>query len=146
MPLTLALGEAFQFDWSEGGLLIGGLFRRIQVSHMKLCASRAFWLVAYPSQGHVPCERVGQWVSSRLYHPGSWSSLVAVELVLESGSLSAFHCVDERPQGLKAVCQDFASLVPSTSRMLSTTLLSLITSFSQPSSGMLPHLIARSIR
>lgn len=52
MPLTFALGEAFQFDWSEEGLLIGGLFRRIQVSHMKLCASRAFWLVAYPSQGH----------------------------------------------------------------------------------------------
>ncbi len=52
MPLTFALGEAFQFDWSEEGLLIGGLFRRIQVSHMKFCASRAFWLVAYPSQGH----------------------------------------------------------------------------------------------
>ncbi len=52
VPLTFALGEAFQFDWSEEGLLIGGLFRRIQVSHMKLCASRAFWLVAYPSQGH----------------------------------------------------------------------------------------------
>ncbi len=25
--------------------------RRMQVSHLKLCASRAFWLVAYPSQG-----------------------------------------------------------------------------------------------
>ena len=48
VPLTFALGEAFQFDWSEESLLIGGLFRRIQVSHMKLCASRAFWLVAYP--------------------------------------------------------------------------------------------------
>jgi len=24
----------------------------MQVSHLKLCASRAFWLVAYPSQGH----------------------------------------------------------------------------------------------
>ncbi|WP_371321564.1 IS21 family transposase [Pseudomonas sp. IPO3774] len=52
VPLTFALGEAFQFDLSEESLLIGGLFRRIQVSHMKLCASRAFWLVAYPSQGH----------------------------------------------------------------------------------------------
>ncbi len=52
VPLTFALGEAFQFDWSEESLLIGGLFRRIQVSHMKLCASLAFWLVAYPSQGH----------------------------------------------------------------------------------------------
>lgn len=52
VPLTHALGEAIQFDWSEEGLLIGGLFRRIQVSHMKLSASRAFGLVAYPSQGH----------------------------------------------------------------------------------------------
>ena len=31
VPLTFALGEAFQFDWSEEGLLIGGLIRRIQV-------------------------------------------------------------------------------------------------------------------
>ena len=31
---------------------MGGIYYRVQVSHMKLCASRAFWLVAYPSQGH----------------------------------------------------------------------------------------------
>jgi transposase len=52
VPLKFDLGEAFQFDWSEEGLVIGGIYRRMQVSHMKLCASRAFWLVAYPSQGH----------------------------------------------------------------------------------------------
>ena len=52
VPLKFELGEAFQFDWSEDGLLIGGVYYRMQVSHMKLCASRAFWLVAYPSQGH----------------------------------------------------------------------------------------------
>jgi transposase len=52
VPLAFALGEAFQFDWSEEGLMIGGIYRRLQVAHMKLCASRAFWLVAYPSQGH----------------------------------------------------------------------------------------------
>ena len=52
VPLTFRDGEAFQFDWSEEGLVIGGIYRRIQVSHLKLCASRAFWLVAYPSQGH----------------------------------------------------------------------------------------------
>jgi transposase len=52
VPLSFALGEAFQFDWSEEGLVVGGIYRRMQVSHMKLCASRAFWLVAYPSQGH----------------------------------------------------------------------------------------------
>ena len=52
VPLTFELGEAFQFDWSEEGLVIGGIYQRLQVSHLKLCASRAFWLVAYPSQGH----------------------------------------------------------------------------------------------
>ena len=52
VPLKFELGEAFQFDWSEEGLVVGGIYRRIQVSHLKLCASRAFWLVAYPSQGH----------------------------------------------------------------------------------------------
>jgi len=52
VPLKFELGEAFQFDWSEEGLVIGGIYRRIQVSHLKLCASRAFWLVAYPSQAH----------------------------------------------------------------------------------------------
>jgi transposase len=52
VPLTFELGEAFQFDWSEEGLLVGGVYYRLQVSHVKLCASGAFWLVAYPSQGH----------------------------------------------------------------------------------------------
>ena len=52
VPLKFGLGEAFQFDWSEEGLVVGGIYRRMQVSHLKLCASRAFWLVAYPSQGH----------------------------------------------------------------------------------------------
>ena len=52
VPLKFELGEAFQFDWSEEALVIGGIYRRMQVSHLKLCASRAFWLIAYPSQGH----------------------------------------------------------------------------------------------
>ncbi len=52
VPLAFEFGEAFQFDWSEEGLVVGGIYYRLQVAHMKLCASRAFWLVAYPSQGH----------------------------------------------------------------------------------------------
>jgi transposase len=52
VPLKFELGEAFQFDWSEEGLVIGGVWRKILVAHLKLCASRAFVLVAYPSQGH----------------------------------------------------------------------------------------------
>jgi transposase len=52
VPLKFELGEAFQFDWSEEHLMIGGVWRTLQVAHLKLCASRAFVLVAYPSQGH----------------------------------------------------------------------------------------------
>jgi len=52
VPLKFELGEAFQFDWSEEHLMVGGVWRTLQVAHLKLCASRAFVLVAYPSQGH----------------------------------------------------------------------------------------------
>lgn len=52
VPLSFELGEAYQFDWSEEGIVIAGVYRRLQVAHMKLCASRAFFEVAYPSQGH----------------------------------------------------------------------------------------------
>ena len=52
VPLVFELGEAFQFDWSEEGMVVGGIYHRVQVAHTKLCSSRAFWLVAYPSQGH----------------------------------------------------------------------------------------------
>jgi len=52
VPLKFRWGEAFQFDWSEESLVVGGVYRRIQVAHTKLCASRAFLLSAYPSQSH----------------------------------------------------------------------------------------------
>ena len=39
VPLQFELGEAFQFDWSEEGLVVGGIYRKLQVAHMKLCAS-----------------------------------------------------------------------------------------------------------
>lgn len=52
IPLTFKYGDAFQFDWSTEYTFIGGLRRRVELAHTKLCASRAFWLTAYPSQGH----------------------------------------------------------------------------------------------
>lgn len=52
VPLKFALGEAFQFDWSHEQIWVGGLRRHLEVAHTKLCASRAFWLTAYPSQSH----------------------------------------------------------------------------------------------
>ena len=52
VPLRFELGEAFQFDWSEERLVIGGVWRKIMAAHLKLCASRAFVLQAYPTQSH----------------------------------------------------------------------------------------------
>ncbi len=52
VPLKFELGEAFQFDWSDEWLMVGGIHRKIQAAHTKLCASRAFFLSAYPTQTH----------------------------------------------------------------------------------------------
>jgi transposase len=52
VPLTFELGEAFQFDWSDEWLTVGGIHRKIQAAHTKLCASRAFFLSGYPTQTH----------------------------------------------------------------------------------------------
>lgn len=52
VPLVFELGEAFQFDWSCEYAFVAGLRRRLEVAHTKLAASRAFWLVAYPTQSH----------------------------------------------------------------------------------------------
>lgn len=52
VPLKFELGEAFQFDWSEERLVIGGIWRKVIAAHLKLCASRAFVVLAYPAQSH----------------------------------------------------------------------------------------------
>ncbi len=52
VPLVFASGEAFQFDWSEDWVVIGGERTKLQVAHSRLCHSRAFMLRAYPLQTH----------------------------------------------------------------------------------------------
>ena len=52
VPLKFELGEAFQFDWSCEYAVIGGMKHRLEVAHVKLAASRVFWLVAYLTQSH----------------------------------------------------------------------------------------------
>jgi hypothetical protein len=51
VPLTFELGEAFQFDWSEDGCWWAGVLPHAGLAH-EAVRQRAFWLVAYPSQGH----------------------------------------------------------------------------------------------
>jgi transposase len=50
VPLSFAPGEAFQFDWSEDYVVLGGKSTKLQVAHFKLSHSRAFFLRAYPLQ------------------------------------------------------------------------------------------------
>lgn len=52
VPLSFEPGEAFQFDWSEEHITIGGVWRKIAAAHLKLCASKAFVVLAYPGQSH----------------------------------------------------------------------------------------------
>lgn len=66
-PLKFQLGEAFQFDWRLEGMVVGGSYHRMQVSHRKLCAYRAFWLVAYPSQSHEMLFEAGRSMLRRLH-------------------------------------------------------------------------------
>ena len=52
VPLQFEPGEAHQFDWSEEHLVLGGVWRKLVVAHLKLCHSKAFVVQAYPTQSH----------------------------------------------------------------------------------------------
>ncbi|EXL01272.1 hypothetical protein Brsp06_04980 [Brucella sp. NBRC 13694] len=52
VPLSFRPGEAFQFDWSEDYAVIGGERTKLQVAHIKLSHSRAFFVRAYLLQTH----------------------------------------------------------------------------------------------
>jgi transposase len=52
VPLQFEPGEAHQFDWSEEHIVIGGIWRKVLLAHLKLCYSRAFVVQAYPTQSH----------------------------------------------------------------------------------------------
>ena len=52
VPLHFPPGEAFQLDCSCEYAVIGGLRCRLEAAHVKLAASRVFWLVACPAQSH----------------------------------------------------------------------------------------------
>ena len=52
VPLQFGWGEAFQFDWSEDWVRLGGEKVKLQVAQFKLSHSRAFLLRAYWKQTH----------------------------------------------------------------------------------------------
>jgi transposase len=52
VPLKFRAGRSLPVRLELRVRLRRGLRRRLEVAHTKLCGSRAFWLVAYPSQSH----------------------------------------------------------------------------------------------
>ena len=50
IPLLFKPGEACQFDWSHEDVEIAGKPMRVKVAHMRLCASRAVYVRAYPRE------------------------------------------------------------------------------------------------
>jgi transposase len=50
IPQSFASGEAYPFDFSHEHVEIGGVDQVVKVAHVRLCYSRAFFLVAYPRE------------------------------------------------------------------------------------------------
>ena len=50
IPLIFRPGEAYQFDWSHEDVEIAGKPMRVKAAHMRLCASRAVYVRAYPRE------------------------------------------------------------------------------------------------
>ena len=50
IPLLFRQGEAYQFDWSHEDVEIAGKPMRVKVAHVRLCASRAVYVRAYPRE------------------------------------------------------------------------------------------------
>lgn len=47
IPLTFKPGEAYQFDWSQEIVELGGVIQTVKVAHFRLCYSRLSFLIAY---------------------------------------------------------------------------------------------------
>lgn len=50
IPLCFSPGEAYQFDWSEEVVELGGAVQKIKVAQFRLCYSRMLFVVAFPRE------------------------------------------------------------------------------------------------
>ena len=67
VPLSFALGEAYQFDWSHEIVRINGVTVPVKVAHVRLCHSRMLFVRAYPRESQEWCSTLttGRSPSSR---------------------------------------------------------------------------------
>lgn len=50
IPLYFSPGEAYQFDWSQETVELGGVVQIVKVAHFRLCYSRLSFVIAYPRE------------------------------------------------------------------------------------------------
>lgn len=50
VPLCFSPGEAYQFDWSQEVVEVGGTVQTVKVAQFRLCFSRRFIVIAYPRE------------------------------------------------------------------------------------------------
>lgn len=50
IPLYFSPGEAYQFDWSEEVVELGGVVQKIKVAQFRLCYSRMLFVAAFPRE------------------------------------------------------------------------------------------------
>src|SRR5882724_714633 len=50
VPLSFAPGEAYQFDWGHGVVLLNGVTVIVKAAHVRLCHSRMMFVRAYPRE------------------------------------------------------------------------------------------------
>jgi transposase len=50
VPLMFGKAEAFQFDWSEEAVEVGGRLRKVSVAQVRLCYSRMRFCMAFPRE------------------------------------------------------------------------------------------------
>lgn len=100
--MNFELGEAFPFDWREEGLVVGGIYYRAQVVHLKLCASGAIAGIAFGVDW--ACHRWGGKVTMAREKAGPHQSRRNIEKASESLRRSPLslpfdmcsHLVDQR--------------------------------------------------
>ena len=104
VPLVFAPGEAFQFDWSEDWIRIGGKKTKLQMAHFKLCHSRVFFLRAYLTQthemlfdAHNHAFRVLQGIPERGIYDNMKTAVIAVSNKAVGSKIYAALCLGSGP-------------------------------------------------
>src|ERR1700681_3288331 len=57
VPLSLAPGEAYQFDWSHEVVLLNGVTVIVKAAHVRLCHSQMLFVRCYPRETHGAVRR-----------------------------------------------------------------------------------------